>query len=78
MTQVIKNTFKNATLLESFQHSDEQPSAIYNYKWDDDWGTEEKHNVTYGKEVFDTQSSDIVSRQNKYHGDWSRMTGILP
>lgn len=67
--------FKNATLLESFQHSDGAgSSAIYNYKWEDDWGTEEKHNVTYGKEVSDTIKNrvDNVSRQNKYHGDWSR------
>ena len=71
--------FKNATLLESFQHSDGAgSSAIYNYKWDDDWGTDSagniKHNVTYGKEVSDTikNSVDNVSRQNKYHGDWSR------
>lgn len=67
--------FKNATLLESFQHSDGAgSSAIYNYKWDEDWGTEEKHNVTYGKEVSDTIKNriDNVSRQNKYHGDWSR------
>ena len=67
--------FKNATLLESFQHSDGAgSSAIYNYKWEEDWGTEEKHNVTYGKEVSDTIKNrvDNVSRQNKYHGDWSR------
>lgn len=71
--------FKNATLLESFQHSDGAvSSAIYNYKWDDDWGTDSagniKHNVTYGKEVYDTIKNrvDNVSRQNKYHGDWSR------
>lgn len=71
--------FKNATLLESFQHSDGAgSSAIYNYKWDEDWDTDSsgniKHNVTYGKEVSDTikNSVDDVSRQNKYHGDWSR------
>ena len=71
--------FKNATLLESFQHSDGAgSSAIYNYKWDDDWGTDSagniKHNVTYGREVSDTIKNrvDDVSRQNKYHGDWSR------
>lgn len=67
--------FKNATLLESFQHSDGAgSSAIYNYEWEKDWGTEEKHNVTYGKEVSDTIKNrvDNVSRQNKYHGDWSR------
>lgn len=67
--------FKNATLLESFQHSDGAgSSAIYNYTWTEDWGTEEKHNVTYGKEVSDTIKNrvDDVSRQNKYHGDWSR------
>lgn len=67
--------FKNATLLESFQHSDGAgSSAIYNYEWEKDWGTEEKHNVTYGKEVSDTKKNrvDNVSRQNKYHGDWSR------
>lgn len=72
--------FKNATLLESFQHSDGAgSSAIYNYKWDDDWGTDSagniKHNVTYGKEVSDTKKNvdnDGKSRQNKYHGDWSR------
>lgn len=67
--------FKNATLLESFQHSDGAgSSAIYNYKWDDDWGTDEKHNVTYGKEVSDTIKNrvDNVSRQNKYHGDCSK------
>ena len=71
----VNSIFKNATLLESFQHSDGAgSSAIYNYKWEDDWGTEEKHNVTYGKEVSDTikNSLDNVSRQNKYHGDWSR------
>lgn len=72
--------FKNATLLESFQHSDGAgSSAIYNYKWDDDWGKDSagniKHNVTYGKEVSDTKKNvdDYGnSRQNKYHGDWSR------
>lgn len=71
--------FKNATLLESFQHSDGAgSSAIYNYTWDDDWDTDSsgniKHNVTYGKEVSDTKKNriDNVSRQNKYHGDWSR------
>lgn len=68
--------FKNATLLESFQHSDGAgSSAIYNYKWDEDWDTEEKHNVTYGKEVSETiknVDNDGKSRQNKYHGDWSR------
>lgn len=71
--------FKNATLLESFQHSDGAgSSAIYNYKWEDDWGTDSagniKHNVTYGKEVSDTIKNrvDDVSRQNKYHGDWSK------
>ena len=67
--------FKNATLLESFQHFDAAgSSAIYNYTWDEDWGTEVKHNVTYGKEVSDTKKNrvDNVSRQNKYHGDWSR------
>lgn len=66
--------FKNATLLESFQNSDGAgSSAIYNYKWEEDWGTEAKHNVTYGKEVSDTIKNrvDNVSRQNKYHGDWS-------
>lgn len=71
--------FKNGTLLESFQHSDGAgSSAIYNYKWDDDWGKDSagniKHNVTYGREVSDTIKNrvDNVSRQNKYHGDWSR------
>lgn len=75
----LNSIFKNATLLESFQHSDGAgSSAIYNYKWDDDWGTDSagniKHNVTYGKEVSDTIKNrvDNVSRQNKYHGDWSR------
>lgn len=71
--------FKNATLLESFQHSDGAgSSAIYNYKWDDDWGKDSagniKHNVTYGKEVSETiknVDNDGKSRQNKYHGDWS-------
>lgn len=75
----VNSIFKNATLLESFQHSDGAgSSAIYNYKWDDDWGKDSagniKHNVTYGREVSDTIKNrvDDVSRQNKYHGDWSR------
>lgn len=71
----VNSIFKNATLLESFQHSDGAgSSAIYNYKWEEDWGTEAKHNVTYGKEVSDTiknVDNDGKSRQNKYHGDWS-------
>ena len=72
--------FKNATLLESFQHSDgASSSAIYNYTWEEDWGKDSagnvKHNVTYGKEVSDTiknVDAEGVSRQNKYHGDWSK------
>lgn len=72
----VNSIFKNATLLESFQHSDGAgSSAIYNYKWEEDWGTEAKHNVTYGKEVSDTiknVDNDGKSRQNKYHGDWSK------
>lgn len=75
----VNSIFKNATLLESFQHSDGAgSSAIYNYTWNDDWDTDSsgniKHNVTYGKEVSDTIKNriDNVSRQNKYHGDWSR------
>lgn len=75
----VNSIFKNATLLESFQHSDGAgSSAIYNYKWEDDWGKDSagniKHNVTYGKEVSDTIKNrvDDVSRQNKYHGDWSK------
>lgn len=72
--------FKNATLLESFQHSDGAgSSAIYNYKLEEDWGTDSagniKHNVTYGKEVSETIKNvddDGNSRQNKYHGDWSK------
>lgn len=72
----VNSIFKNATLLESFQHSDGAgSSAIYNYKWEEDWGTEAKHNVTYGKEVSETiknVDNDGNSRQNKYHGDWSR------
>lgn len=72
----VNSIFKNATLLESFQHSDGAgSSAIYNYEWEEDWGTEAKHNVTYGKEVSDTiknVDNDGKSRQNKYHGDWSR------
>lgn len=78
-TSDVNSIFKNATLLESFQHSDGAgSSAIYNYKWEEDWGTDSagniKHNVTYGKEVSDTKKNrvDDVSRQNKYHGDWSR------
>ena len=76
----INSIFKNATLLESFQHFDaEGSSAIYNYTWADDWDTDSsgniKHNVTYGKEVSETiknVDNDGKSRQNKYHGDWSR------
>lgn len=72
----VNSIFKNATLLESFQHSDGAgSSAIYNYKWEEDWGTEAKHNVTYGKEVSETiknVDNDGKSRQNKYHGDWSK------
>ena len=75
----VNSIFKNATLLESFQHFDGAgSSAIYNYTRDDDWGTDSsgniKHNVTYGKEVSDTIKNciDNVSRQNKYQGDWSR------
>lgn len=76
----VNSIFKNATLLESFQHSDGAgSSAIYNYKLEEDWGTDSagniKHNVTYGKEVSETIKNvddDGNSRQNKYHGDWSR------
>lgn len=76
----VNSIFKNATLLESFQHSDGAgSSAIYNYKLEEDWGTDSagniKHNVTYGKEVSETIKNvddDGNSRQNKYHGDWSK------
>lgn len=76
----VNSIFKNATLLESFQHFDVAgSSAIYNYEWAEDWDTDSagniKHNVTYGKEVSETiknVDNDGKSRQNKYHGDWSR------
>lgn len=62
--------FKNATLLESFQHNDgEGSTASYNYTWNEDWGTGNR-NVTYGREVSDTHKNE--SKQNKYYGDWQR------
>lgn len=62
--------FKNATLLESFQHNDSEGStASYNYTWNEDWGTGNR-NVTYGREVSDTNKNE--SKQNKYYGDWQR------
>lgn len=41
---------------------------------DDLYVNDTSHNVTYGKEVSDTIKNrvDDLSRQNKYHGDWSR------
>lgn len=60
--------FSRATLLESFQYSGTS-SGIYNYTWEEDWGSGD-HNVTYGKEV--SLSKKNSDRQHKYYNDWDR------
>ncbi|MDO5147906.1 MAG: hypothetical protein Q4D76_00770 [Oscillospiraceae bacterium] len=63
---VVYNTdcslFTHATLLESFQY-DSGSSGIYNYTYDEDWGTDNPRNVTYGSEI-----SDSIKR-NQYFGE---------
>lgn len=63
---VVYNTdcslFTHATLLESFQY-DSGSSGIYNYTYDEDWGTDNPRNVTYGSEISDS------TIRNQYFGE---------
>ena len=54
--------FTRATLLESFQY-DSGSSGIYNYTYDEDWGTDNPRNVTYGSEISDNTT------RNQYFGE---------
>ncbi|MGN0632662.1 MAG: hypothetical protein ACI4JW_02225 [Oscillospiraceae bacterium] len=49
-----KSIFKNATILNAFSYPEgNNCSAIYNYKYSEDWDKNDSalHNVTYGKEI---------------------------
>ncbi|MDD6489608.1 MAG: hypothetical protein PUG48_07335, partial [Clostridia bacterium] len=57
--------FTNSTLLASIK-TDQNATLEYNYTYDEDWGTGNRH-VTYGKEV--TDSKEYVGEENRYYGD---------
>ena len=62
-----KSIFTGATLLNKLD-VDSTSKAKYNYSHDDDWGTSGgsiKHNVTYGREIIDSQENS--GNQNKYY-----------
>ncbi|MGN0114808.1 MAG: beta strand repeat-containing protein, partial [Acutalibacteraceae bacterium] len=59
--------FSRATLLNSFQYTTgKNCSAIYNYKYTEDWtdATTPKHNVTYGTEI--TSSAEYANQEKNY------------
>ncbi|SDA29496.1 hypothetical protein SAMN02910447_03060 [Ruminococcus sp. YE71] len=70
-----KSIFTSATLLEQLIGS----NGIYNYTFDEDWGTGTPHKVTYGKEVgYTTQgqypNQELWYKDEKATGGKSRYT----
>ena len=70
-----KSIFTRATLLEQLIGS----NGIYNYTFDEDWGTGTPHKVTYGKEVgYTTQgqypNQELWYKDEKVTGGKSRYT----
>lgn len=61
--------FTDSTLIESIL-SDDTSVLVYNYTFDDDWGTGTPRNVTYGKEI--TDSSEYEGKEKRYYGDDKR------
>ena len=60
--------FTDSTLIESIL-SDDTSVLVYNYTFDDDWGTGNR-NVTYGKEI--TSSAEYENKEKQYYGDDKR------
>lgn len=58
--------FTDSTLIESIL-SDDTSVLVYNYTFDDDWGTGTPRNVTYGKEI--TSSVEYENKEKWYYGD---------
>ncbi|MGN1480952.1 hypothetical protein, partial [Porcipelethomonas sp.] len=66
--------FTDATLLDSIK-SDDTSVLVYNYTFDDDWGTGTPRNVTYGKEI--TSSVEYAEQEKQYYGDKRYYTNPL-
>lgn len=69
-----KSIFREATLLNSFVYDAEKDKATlgrYDFTYDEDWNSDPLHQVTYGKEISETEENkkDGVSQQNKYYKD---------
>ena len=61
--------FSNAILVNSFAYkSDSGSQGVYNYTYDDDWGSGNR-NVTYGAEV--EISVENADKEKWYNGEWS-------
>lgn len=57
--------FTRATLLESLTYaSGSGSSGVYNYKYNEDWGSSSPRKVTYGKEISDSNS---VNKGKEYY-----------
>lgn len=65
--------FTEATLLDSIK-SDDTSVLVYNYTFDEDWGTGSR-NVTYGKEI--TSSVEYKGLEKQYYGDKRYYTNPL-
>lgn len=66
--------FTGATLLDSIK-SDDTSVLVYNYTFDEDWGTGTLRNVTYGKEI--TSSEEYKDQEKQYYGDKRYYTNPL-
>ena len=65
--------FSRATLLESFLY-DSDSSGVYNYTYDDDWGSGNRK-VTYGKEVGYIAGTPNSSDTNQYPNEERQYSG---
>ncbi|MGN0584159.1 MAG: beta strand repeat-containing protein, partial [Ruminococcus sp.] len=66
--------FTDSTLLDSIK-SDDTSVLVYNYTFDEDWGTGAPRNVTYGKEI--TSSVEYENQEKQYYGDKRYYTNPL-
>lgn len=64
-----KSIFSRATLLESFMY-DSDSSGVYNFTYNEDWGTGTPRKVTYGKELgyVNATSGSTNANNNQFPG----------
>lgn len=69
-----KSLFTRATLLEQFSY-ESNSSGVYNFSYDEDWGGNKPHNVTYGAELGYIVGTPNSADTNQFPGQERQYSG---